>query len=303
MRAGVVGMGVMGKLHARVYRELGVLSAVCDTNSETLSVAGWPTQAPRFTRLDDFLDSGVQAVSIAVPTPFHLEVAKKCMECGCHVLIEKPMAATLEEAQEIVNLTEAMERTVAVGYVEAFNPAFVEVLRIATAPVFGKITSVNIRRVGGLPRSADNVIMDLMTHDVALLMNIFNRRPDHVSVHRRGDAEKNIVNSAQALFSFGDASATCEANWVSPIKIRQIVVTGTGGFCEADLISQKVTRFGGGVNPQEWSVRNYSKEPLREELQAFLANCESPGSAQMVDASRGLAILETTLRAASAGCR
>lgn len=301
MRAGVVGMGAMGRLHARVYRELGVLAAVCDSNSETLSVAGWPTQAPCFTGLDDLLDSGVDVVSIAAPTPLHVPLATQCLERGCHVLVEKPMASTLAEARHLVDISRGTDRIVAVGYIETYNPAFRAVKGIVTNPDFGEITSISIRRVGGLPRSADNVIMDLMTHDIGLLMDIFDAKPYRMAVHRRGDPKKNIVNSAQALFSFGEASATCEANWVSPIKIRQIVVTGTNGFCEADLITQKVTKFVGGMNPQEWDVLNYSKEPLKEELAAFLAACESGDPSGIVDAERGLEILEVTLDAVSSG--
>jgi UDP-N-acetylglucosamine 3-dehydrogenase len=296
-------MGVMGRLHARVYRELGVLAAVCDSNSGVLSSAGWQTQAPCFISLDDFLDSGVQAVSIAAPTPFHLSIAEKCLERGCHVLVEKPMASTLAEAQHLVDISGGTDRVVAVGYIETYNPAFTAIREIVMDPCFGQVTSVNIRRVGGLPRSADNVIMDLMTHDMGLLMDLFGKSPDTIHVHKRGEPEHGIVNSAQALLSFGEASATCEANWVSPLKIRQMVVTGTGGFCEADLITQTVTVYSGGENPKIWTKLCFNKEPLRAELQAFLANCESPGSAKMVDAARGLAILEATLRAVASGVR
>lgn len=301
MRVGVVGMGVMGRLHARVYRELGVLSAVCDADSAVLSSAGWATQTPCFILLDDLLDYGVDAVSIAAPTPLHLSLAEKCLEHGCHILIEKPMAATLAEAHHLVDLSMGTDRIVAVGYIETYNPAFCDVKDIVTSPDFGEITLINIRRVGGLPRSADNVIMDLMTHDIGLLMDIFDSKPYRMAVHRRGDIGKNIVNSAQALFSFGEASAACEANWVSPIKIRQMVITGTNGFCEADLITQKVTKFVGGMNPQKWNVRNYNKEPLKEELSAFLAACESGETGGVVDAERGLEILEVTLDAVSSG--
>jgi UDP-N-acetylglucosamine 3-dehydrogenase len=298
MRAGVVGMGVMGKLHARVYRELGVLAAVCDSSSEVLSTSGWPTQAPCFTNLYDMLDAGVDAMSIAAPTPWHVPLATRCLERGCHVLVEKPMAPTLDEALRLVRLQEETGLVVGVGYIETYNPAFREVRDVVRDRSFGEITSVTIRRVGGLPRSADNVILDLMTHDIGLLMDLFGRKPDRVAVHRRGDPGRNVVNSAQALFSFGEASATCEANWVSPIKIRQIVVTGTGGFCEADLITQKVTRFVEGGNTQRWAMSHYNKEPLREELAAFLANCQLRHSAPMVDADRGYDILRVTLEAA-----
>jgi predicted dehydrogenase len=213
------------------------------------------------------------------------------------------MASTLAEAHHLLDIARGADRVVAVGYIETYNPAFMAVREIATDPSFGAITSVNIRRVGGLPRSADNVIMDLMTHDMGLLMDLFGKSPDTIHVHKRGEPEHGIVNSAQALLSFGEASATCEANWVSPIKIRQMVVTGTGGFCEADLITQTVNMYSGGENPKIWTKLCFSKEPLRAELQAFLANCESPGSVPMVDAARGLAILDATLKAVASGAQ
>jgi len=296
MRAAVVGLGVMGKLHARVYKELGSLVAVCDLDGAVAESVGRTCGVPGFSSLMAMLDYGVDAVSIAVPTLVHRRITEDCIGRGCHVLIEKPLAPTVEEAEAILSL-QAANRIVAVGYIETYNPAFRAVKSIATHPGFGEITSVNIRRVGGLPRSADNVILDLMTHDIGLLMDLFGCAPDSVYVHRRGDAGNGIINSAQALFSFGQASASCEANWVSPIKIRQIVVTGTQGYCEADLIGQKVTKFVGGSNPQQWGVDQYSREPLKEELQAFLANARNPGTANMVDARRGLEILKVTLEA------
>lgn len=295
-RAAVVGLGVMGKLHARVYKEMGSLVAVCDLDGAVAESVGSMYGVPGFSALNAMLNCGVDAVSIAVPTYAHRRVAGDCVGRGCHVLIEKPLASTVEEAEEISGL-QAANRVVAVGYIETYNPAFRAVKNIATNPGFGTITSVNIRRVGGLPRSADNVILDLMTHDIGLLMDLFGCAPDSVRVHHRGNTGKGIINSAQALFSFGQASASCEANWVSPIKIRQIVVTGTQGYCEADLIGQKVTKFIGGSNPQQWGVDQYSREPLKEELQAFLANVKNPGAAHMVDAHRGLEILKVTLEA------
>jgi UDP-N-acetylglucosamine 3-dehydrogenase len=303
----VVGTGMMGKLHTRVWKELGQKPVLYDTNiAESFKLA----QEHALLYYDNlkYVLSGhkPEIVSIAVPTPSHVEVARQCLEAGANVLLEKPISDNVEESKNLVELADKLNLTLAVGYIENFNPAFTVIKKLYDAGVFGEVTSINIKRVGGIPRSADNVILDLMTHDIGLLITLFNKKPDYVVKHHRYNTDSDIIDSSQALMGFGKASATCESNWISPIKIRKINVTGTGGYCEADLINQTVTWFGEepgstylGYKDKIGEIHTYQfrKEPLKEELSNFLeyVTTDNKDENLIVSGHRALDILEVTL--------
>ena len=103
-----------------------------------------------------------------------------------------------------------------------------------------------------------------MSHDINILLNIFGRKPDGVFSHK--SQRRSIVDSAQILLNFGEASATCESNWISPIKVREIQVTGTSGLLKADLIKQEVEY----INKAMRAIRSYNAEPLKLEIEEFI---------------------------------
>jgi len=294
MSVAVIGLGAMGQNHARIYKELGVLSYVCDVDRTRFKYG-----VPSFENVDElFLSQVPTAVSIAVPTPFHLEVAEKCLKAGCHVLVEKPLSNDVKTAAQIIKLARDKGKVLAVGYIERFNPAVQRLKQLIGNGTFGEITSVNIKRVGGIPRSADNVILDLMTHDFDILMNIFEREPEKIYTHARQAGD--VVNSAQVLLDFGSASATCEANWISPVKVREIHVTGTGGYACVDLISQTVTQFEAlniASTHKKLDVEVLRGEPLKAELEAFLRAAKTGNEDGIVTGEEGLRALKVTLEA------
>jgi len=308
----VVGLGVMGTHHARVYAEHAVLSAVCDIDSSRTAWMSAQYGVDGYSSIDSLLsDHSPLAVSIAVPTPLHAEIATKCLLAGVHIMLEKPICEGLEEARRLVELADGLDLVLAVGYIERFNPAFRALQALVDEGAFGEITSISIKRVGGTPRSADNVVLDLMTHDFNLLMALFGREPISVSTH---STEANgIINSAQVLLDFETASATCEANWISPVKIRRLEVTGTRGYCEVDMITQRVVRFGTNLadsvsgfqdfvaqygDPVQQSVAVFRQEPLKEELSEFVEAIHTGQLEDLVTGADALRTLKITLQAA-----
>lgn len=311
---GVIGLGAMGRHHVRIYSELGLLGAVCDVSAAQVENFSKEYKVPGYTDVDEMLkDKHLIGISVVTPTPTHAEITKKCLQAGLHVLLEKPMAPTLEEAEELVRAAKRKNLILAVGYIESYNPAFKFIQETNAMGNFGEITSVNIKRVGGAPRSADNVITDLMTHDIGLLVRLLGKNPHTLSSlqHKEG-----IVDSAQILMGFGNVSATCEANWVSPVKIRHMHVTGTDAYCEADLITQRVRMLrrhklsGDSVTAKygpdfEEGIITLNCEPLREELEQFI-KCTEMGPEELahrgldniVTGDEGLEILKLTLEAA-----
>lgn len=311
----VIGLGNMGQHHARICSELGALSSVCDIRTELADSFGQRLGVPVFYNVDDLLATAPSVVSIVVPTQFHFETAVKCLEAGCHVFLEKPISDNIETAEAIVKLANETGKVFTVGYIERFNPAFRALEALVKDGAFGEITSVSIKRVGGIPRSADNVVLDLMTHDLNLLMALFGGRAP-LSIHAHKRYWDGILDSAQVLLNFGKASAICEANWVSPIKIRQIHATGTKGYCEVDLIHQRVTRFKSGLFDKaatgyqsfiekaglpfnSWSqdTSAFNREPLKEELAAFLEAVRTGRTDKIVTGEDALRTLEVTLEA------
>lgn len=300
MKVAVIGLGVMGKNHVRIYKELGVLCALSDVHEHTTLAMSDQYGVPGFSSAIEMLNEiKPDMVSIAVPTPYHLDVARWCAEKGVHALVEKPLSDNLEDAKEIVNLFKERGLILSAGYIERFNPVCRSLKALVDSGSFGQITSVNIKRVGGIPRSADNVIIDLMTHDFDLLLNIFGKMPDRITTHFRSN--DGIVDSAQALLDFGFGSATCESNWISPIKVREVHITGTKNYAHADLLRQELTQYEGlniTSTHQKLDVQILKGEPLRLEIEAFINAVKTGKTDDIVTGEQALKTLQLTLEAA-----
>lgn len=300
MKIGVIGLGAMGKNHVRVYSELGVLRAISDTNPVIGNELAAQYQVPYFQDVTEMLALGnLDAVSIVVPTPYHFQVTKQCLEAGIHVLVEKPICPSVEEAEQLINTAKKCSRILTVGYIENYNPIFRELLKVIRQGVFGEITAVSIKRVGGIPRSADNVILDLMSHDFNLLLSIFGRQPNKIHTHKR-ITDSGIVDSAQVLLDFGDASATCESNWLSPIKIREIWITGTKNYAHVDLIKQEITYYEVAASVRRLEIKTIPGEPLKLELHSFINAIEANNANALVSGQDALETLKLTLLASGA---
>jgi len=131
-----------------------------------------------------------------------------------------------------------------------------------------------------------------------LLMSIFDKAPSQIFAHTR--ESEGIVNSAQVLLDFGDASATCEANWISPVKIREIHITGTKGCASVDLINQTITKYKSfdlASTHRQLDIQNLKGEPLKAELEAFLAEVQGGEETNLASGEEGLRTLEVTLEA------
>ncbi len=174
---GVVGVGAFGRNHARVYRELaqqgGVqVAGVVDTDAQAAAAAGQRFGVPVLPSLA-VLKGNVDAVSIAVPTVHHLAVARELLEAGIDVLIEKPLAASLGEADELIRLAQRTSRVVQVGHLERFNPAVRATVPLLTRPLFFEVHRLSVFT----PRSLDvDVVLDLMIHDLDIVLS-FVRSP------------------------------------------------------------------------------------------------------------------------------
>ncbi len=293
MKVGLIGLGVMGRNHLRVLRSLGHEVIGLEPNKQIAA----EQRVTVCDTLEELMASGIHCAHITAPTPLHKDIAISLLNKRIPTFIEKPVASTIEEASAI--LAVAGQTPVAVGYIERFNPAYKYLMQLIESGYFGEITSINIKRVGGLPRSATNVILDLSTHDLDLLCNIFKRHPENIWAHAH--VKDGITDAAQVFLTFGEASATCESNWLSPVKIREVHVTGTHGCVIVDLIRQEVTKLSSlSPNSKVLDVTSFNLEPLKEEITAFLSDVSDGKITRSVTLSDAMRTLEVTLGAVNA---
>ena len=299
LRVGVIGAGIMGSNHARVLAGLpdvtlvGIVDPLAAHRDRAVDLIGCPV----FEQLDELLAAGVDALTIAAPTHLHHEIALTCIDRGIHVLVEKPIASTVEEGREIVAAARRAGVTLMIGHVERFNPA---VAAIKAAIKDEDILSIGITRVGPFPPRMSNVgvVIDLAVHDIDLIRwftesDIIEVQPQLSSAV----AEREDI----ALLQFRTASgvlAHINTNWLTPFKARNVTVATRGKYVTGDLLTRQVTECFGFKPDGSYSMRHLPvghDEPLRAELIAFVAAVRS-GDVPAVTGEEGVASLEIAIR-------
>ncbi|MBM7830029.1 putative dehydrogenase [Agromyces cerinus] len=286
LRIGVIGLGMMGRHHVRVTRELdGVeLVAVADAQGDPHGVAGG---LPVHPTVGDLIAQGIDAAVVAVPTGFHEQVALELAEAGVHTLVEKPIASDSVGGARIATAFERAGLVGAVGHIERFNPALQDLRRRLEEGELGEIYQIATRRQGPFPaRIADvGVVKDLGTHDIDLTAWLAQSPYRSISARtttRSGRPHEDMVSATGLLAN--DAITNHLVNWLSPMKERITVVTGERGAFVADTISADLTFFENGTHTTEWesiaafrgvtegSMTRFAlakREPLRSEHEAF----------------------------------
>src|ERR1700686_4261309 len=299
LRVGVIGAGVMGSNHARVLAGLpdiplvGVVDPLPAHRARATELTGCRT----FTSLDELTAEGVDAVTIAAPTHLHHEVALACIARGIHILVEKPIASTVEEGRDIVAAAGRAGVTLMVGHVERFNPA---VAAIKQAISGEDILSIAITRVGPFPPRMSNVgvVIDLAVHDIDLIR--WFTESDIVEVQPQlssAVAEREDI----ALLQFRTASgvlAHINTTWLTPFKARTVQLAPRRKSVLADLLPPQVTECFGFQPDGAYSMRHLPvghAEPLRAEIVAFLHAVRS-GGVPAVTGDEGVASLEIATR-------
>ena len=179
----VIGLGNMGKHHARNYHTIDSanLVAVCDLNENLAKNTAEKFNCRYYTNYEEMLEEqkDIQAVSIAVPTKYHKEVSIYCMKKGIDTLVEKPIAPTIQEAQEMITTSNNTNTILQIGHIERFNPAVQKLKQIIDSGRLGEVTSIIARRVGAVPVQIRdmNVIIDLAVHDIDIINFLFDELP------------------------------------------------------------------------------------------------------------------------------
>src|SRR6266851_427337 len=299
LRVGVVGVGVMGSNHARVFADLPAvrLVGVADPDRKQRDFVSGALGCKAFGSVEALLADGVDAVTIAAPTHLHQELALSCIARGVHVLVEKPIAPSVEEGRAIIAAARHARVALMVGHVERFNPT-VEAIKDAICDE--DILSIAITRVGPFPPRMSNVgvVIDLAVHDIDLIRwftdsDIIEVQPQLSSAM----AEREDI----ALLQFRTASgvlAHINTNWLTPFKARNVHVATRKKYVMGDLLTRQVTECFGFQPDGSYSMRHLSvghAEPLRAELSAFLTAIRED-SVPAVTGEEGVASLDIAMR-------
>ena len=304
LKVGVAGVGVMGRNHARVLSDIRdfAVTAVFDPDSATAEGVAGLYDATAFTTAEDFVAAGLDAAVVATPNRYHADLSVALLEKGVHVLVEKPIAATVADAQRMIDAARAANRVLMVGQVERFNPAVEAVKRAIQGE---DVISIQITRVGPFPPRMGEVgvVIDLAVHDIDIIRHLTDSEIVEVQPQlARTKAEREDTALLQFRLANG-AIAHITTNWVTPYKTRTLQVATKGKFVVADLMTRQVTEYFGQQPDGSYSTRgvmSWPNEPLKKELEAF-AHAIRTGETPAVTGEDGLRNLEVALRCLGEG--
>ena len=280
LRVAVIGVGAMGNHHARIYSEMeGVeLVGVADINEKAAVEIASKYNTEAFTDYERLLKCDLDAVSIAVPTSLHKEIALKAADYGVHMLVEKPIADSLSGAEAIIDAVRRKNLKLMIGHIERFNPTILKLKELISNGELGQVLSISSRRVGPYPpRIRDvGIIIDLAVHDIDAISHLYAEGAKNVYAIGGNSFHIKEDHASIILLYADNKSGMVETNWLTPHKIRELTVTGTGGIAHADYLEQSLEIW------REGAVRDVQidkREPLKNELEHFLhaiANDEEP---------------------------
>ncbi|ASC70227.1 putative oxidoreductase YrbE [Halomicronema hongdechloris C2206] len=305
IRVGVIGVGNMGQHHTRVLSRLKdvELVGISDINVERgLDTAG----KYRVRFFEDYQDllTHVDAVCVAVPTRLHHAVGMNCLQMGVHILIEKPIAASISEAESLVNAAAASNCILQVGHVERFNPAFQELHKVLKTE---ELLALEARRMSPYSQRANDVsvVLDLMIHDIDLLLELASASVTTLTASGSRGSDSGYLDYVTATLGFANGIvATLTASKVTHRKIRTIAAHCKSSLTEADFLNNEIlihrqmtadctTDYGQVLYRQDGLIEKvYTSniEPLHAELEHFV-NCVRGGEQPSVGGEQALKAL------------
>ena len=321
IRTGIIGVGSMGKNHARVNSEMGVLAGIADSDEATARPLAEKFGVEYFSDYKDMFAS-VDAITVATPTMTHFQIAMDAIQAGKHVLVEKPICPTIEEAEKMVKAAEDAGVILAVGQIERHNPV-VKFARDSIAQgKFGDVVSIAARRVSTFPgRISDvGVLLDLGIHDVDVIRYLV--QSPVISVYALGGKRQNdkFEDHANILLEFENGIlGFVEVNWLTPMKVRKLSITCLENYVELDYIKQSADVSSSQVSgkldtsdlyhlPIEFDIRHVSlkkQEPLRNEHEDFVRAIKENGQPLISgrDGMETLRVCQAALKSINEGKR
>jgi UDP-N-acetylglucosamine 3-dehydrogenase len=303
----VIGAGFWGRNHVRVFNELPEtkLKGICDVDIKRAKKIAAQFGVEAYGDSEKLLSrSDIDAVSICTWTTTHAAEALKAIEAGKHVLVEKPIADTVEEARKIVRFAKRHGRNLMVGFIERFNPSIQRAKVLLEKGKVGDLVSASAKRVSQWPERVGDVgvVKDYAIHEIDIARKIFGEDPVAVYASVGSLRHSKFEDYAQIMLTFKRGkTAFIEANWLTPNKIRKLFITGSDAILSLDYLTQGIT-----IETLETQVtpRYNWKEPLKLELQNFAQSVLKDKEPEVtgVDGLKALAIAEAAIESSEKGC-
>lgn len=300
---GVIGVGAWGKNHVRIFSELEetTIVAIVDQDKDRAKTYAKKFNAVHYTNASDlFRRDDIDAVTICTPTVTHADIALEAIDAGKHLLLEKPMTDTVQQAQRVIDAAKSAKVSMMVGFVERFNPSVETATQIIDQGQIGELVLGSAQRLGPFvpARVADiGIIKDLAIHDIDIARFIVKQEATSVYAIA-GSLYHKYEDHANLVIRFDDKPTFfIECNWLTPRKLRGLGITGSEGVISLDYISQEVR-----LGTKQWEQKSTAvwDEPLKREL-AHFANCiieKQPPQTSGNDGLEALRIAEAALESA-----
>ena len=281
----VVGCGHWGKNLVRNFSELDVLAAVCDPNLE-ISQKYSSLYSVRNLSFSEILDdASIEGVVLAVPAPLHSSLARKAFTAGKHVFVEKPLAMTLEEADQMIEASEKTDRHLMVGHLLQYHPIFIRLKELIAKGDLGSLKYISSSRLSfGKIRSEEDVLWSFAPHDISMILKLANQGVADVRCEAVEMLQAGIADQAHLHILFEDGlRGYIHCSWLHPKKEQKLIVVGSEGMAVFDDVkpwNQKLALFAHKVDWAEASLElikadaTYEEvnfvEPLKNECQYFI---------------------------------
>lgn len=296
IKIGVIGAGVMGGHHIRNLASMDVeLVGISDIDKKRVSELSNTFNTKSFLDYKELVKEGIDAAVVAVPTKLHKTVCDYLIENGVDILVEKPIADTVEHGKEIIDRAKKEDVKLSVGHIERFNPAIQKLKELIKNDTLGKVVTMSSKRVGPYnPRIRDvGIIIDLGVHDIDIMSFLLEEKVKTVYA-TGGKRIHPFEDFATILMTFGNTcTGLIDTNWHTPHKVRSLTVVADKGIAEVDYIEQKLVLF-----DKEWEkdAKIERKEPLTIELDCFI-NYLKKNTAPPVSGEEGLHALKVAISA------
>jgi predicted dehydrogenase len=323
IRVGIIGLGYWGPNLVRALESVdeAEVTAVCDIDRGRLQVVShhFP-QVLATTDLEDVLDpTRVDAVVIATPTSTHAPLARKALERGLHVFVEKPLATTSAECEQLIELAERMDRILFVGHVFLYTAAVAKLRELIDVGEMGKVWYISSTRVNLGPVRRDvNALWDLAPHDISIILHLVGEMPESVNCQGNGYLNRRVHDVCSLTMQFPSGTlAILLASWLDPNKVRRMTVVGDRKMAVYDDVEpqEKIKIYDKGIQAPPYhqdfaefqfsyrygdtrSPRLLEEEPLKAECRHFI-ECIEKGTTPRTDGRNGLEVVRV-LEAADA---
>jgi len=313
----VIGTGNMGQHHVRIFSKLPQVNlvAVCDQQRERAQVLAKKYNCKSYQDYHEMIaQEQLDAISLAVPTFLHHAVSLEILKKKIPVLIEKPIATTLKEAKDIVLTSKKYKTFAMIGHIERFNPVVSALKKLIDKGTFGTIISLNTKRVGGIPAqvTSANVILDLAIHDIDISNYLLASIPKQTTAYTSRTIVKEQEDAAVIILRYQHAVSVIENNWITPVKIRALDITGSKAYAHLNYIDQTLSLWKNNFGNHMFTYTNYKEfihqtspkkmiqvkiqkaEPLQQELSYFI-DCVQHKRQPQMDAQTGYNVLQIAL--------